>query len=182
MTLTRFALLAAAAAILLIGARPIAGAVEQYPRGLMSVAPTVSDNFACTIEVRPVSFGTYDTLATAPLDAIGQVIYVCGNLGASSLAPVNKAIRIELTTGAANTFSPRSMLGPDPQAHLEYNLYLDSTHRTIWGQGAYGTDVYIDDHPPNKTPVTVPIFGRIPGYQDVPAGQYIDGVTARIVF
>ena len=181
MTLTRFALLAAAAAMPLIGARPIAGSVEQYPRGLMSVAPTASDKYACTIEVRPVNFGTYDTLSTAALDALGQVIYVCGNLSASSLAQGAKAIRIELETGLANQFTPRYMFASGTD-QLAYNLYLDPTHRTIWGQGAYGTDVYVDSNPPNKTPVTVPVYGRIPGMQDVPAGQYADVVTARILF
>jgi spore coat protein U-like protein len=65
---------------------------------------------------------------------------------------------------------------------LEYNLYLDPTHRTIWGNGFAGTDVYIDDHPPNRTPVTVPIFGQIAPRQDVHAGQYVDSVLARVVF
>ena len=58
--------------------------------------------------------------------------------------------------------------------HLYYNIYLDATHRTIWGDGTNGTDVYIDPKPPNKTPVTVPAYGRIRALQDVPAGQYAD--------
>lgn len=178
MTPARSLVIAMAAAALLIGARPIAG-VEQYPRGLMSAAPTTSPNRTCTIDVRPVSFGTYDSLSGAAVDAVGQVIYLCGNLG--QRANDNKAIRIELTPGIANQFSPRYMFA-GPTEMLAYNLYLDSTHQTVWGQGAFGTDVYIDNKPPNKTPVTVPIYGRIPGLQDVPVGQYLDVVTARILF
>jgi spore coat protein U-like protein len=155
---------------------------EQYPHGLMSAAPTASGNRTCTIDVRPVSFGTYDPLHANPVNAVGQVIYVCGNLSASGTAQDNKAIRIELTTGSANTFSPRRMSGGTGSDFLDYNLYLDPTHRTIWGQGAFGTDVYVDAKPPNKTPVTVPIYGQILGLQDVAAGQYADALTARIVF
>jgi spore coat protein U-like protein len=175
-------LLAALVAVMLVtSARPTAGD-EQFPRGLMSAAaPTKSRT--CTINVRPVSFGTYDPLAGAALDAVGQVIYMCGNLGASALAPDNdkKAIRIELETGLANSFSPRAMYAGATE-RLEYNLYLDATHQTVWGQGAFGTDVYVDSKPPNKTPVIVPIFGRIRSMQDVPVGQYLDSLLARIVF
>jgi len=168
-------------AAFLIATLPVAGAEEQYPRGLMSVEPTANPNYSCTIEVRPVSFGTYDSLAMADLDATGQVIYVCGNLKAAATGSP-KAIRIELTTGSASQFSPRSMLGPSTLDKLNYNLYLDPTRRTIWGQGAFGTDIYYDGHPPNRTPVTVPVYGRVFARQDVPAGQYVDAVTARILF
>lgn len=174
----RLLLVATVAVMLLIGARPTAGD-EQYPRGLMSSVE--SKKRTCKIDVRPVSFGVYDPLSTAGVNAVGQVIYICGNLSTSTLASDNKAIRIELEAGLNNTFSPRAMYA-GPAERLYYNLYLDATHQTIWGQGAYGTDVYVDSKPPNKTPVIVPIYGRIHGLQDVPIGQYADALLARIVF
>jgi spore coat protein U-like protein len=176
----RLALVAALVAAAVIVTLPVAGAEEQYPRGLMSAQPT--SHYTCTIDVRPVSFGNYNAIDSRALDAIGQVIYVCGNLHAGTAAPDNKAIRIELTTGSANQFSPRGMVGPSNIDPLGYNLYLDPTHNTIWGQGAFGTDTYYDPKPPNKTPVMVPIYGRVFANQDVPAGQYGDIVTARILF
>ena len=65
---------------------------------------------------------------------------------------------------------------------LEYNIYLDATRRIIWGNGTNGTDVYVDSSPPNRTPVVVPLFGRIFGMQDAPAGEYRDSLLARVVF
>ena len=179
MTPARSLLIAMVALALLMGARPIAGD-EQFPRGLMSAEPRAG-NHSCTIDVRPVSFGTYDPLAASAVDAVGQVIYVCGNLAASGTAQGAKAIRIEMDTGGANTYQ-RHMSAGTGLDFLAYNLYLDATHRTIWGQGLYGTDVYVDTHPPNRTPVTVPVYGRVFGLQDVPSGQYVDAVTARILF
>jgi spore coat protein U-like protein len=179
-TPARSLLLASVAVILLIGARPTAGG-EQFPRGLMSAAPTAGGNRTCAIEVRPVSFGTYDALSGADTHAVGQVIYVCGNLSSSTLAQGNKAIRVELETGGASTFERRMTAGTG-QDYLDYNLYLDATHRTIWGNGFAGTDVYVDNQPPNRTPVIVPIYGKIPGGQDVRVGQYFDSLLARIVF
>jgi len=181
MTLTRSAMIAVAAAMLLIGARPMAGPVEQYPGGLMSAAPTTSGNRICRIETRPLSFGVYDPLATTDTDALGQVIYTCGNLSSSSLAQGAKAVRIELETGSSNQYVVRMMTAGHPD-HLEYNIYLDATHRIVWGNGTNGTDAYIDNSPPNRTPVVVPAFGRIRGRQDVPAGEYIDSLIARVVF
>ena len=178
MTLAR-SVLVAILAVVLLAALPVVRAEEQYPAGLMSAAPTAGGNQTCTIDVRPVSFGNYDPLSGNAVDGLGYVIYVCGS--GSNRASENKAIRVELETGAAGTFD-RSMLGPSPVEQLEYNLYLDATHRTVWGNGFAGTDVYVDSSPPNRTPVTVPIFGQIHAIQDVPAGQYADSVLARIVF
>ena len=65
---------------------------------------------------------------------------------------------------------------------LNYNIYLDATHRQVWGTGEGPTEVYIDSNPPNGTPVTVPAFGRIFPGQDVHAGPYTDTVGVRIHF
>jgi spore coat protein U-like protein len=77
------------------------------------------------------------------------------------------------------------MVGPETLAeggHLDYNIYLDSTHRQVWGTGEGPTLAYIDANPPNGTPVIVPAFGRIFGGQDVRAGPYTDTVPVRILF
>ena len=66
--------------------------------------------------------------------------------------------------------------------NLDYNIYLDATHRTVWGTREGPTQVYIDNKPPNNTPVVVPAFGRIFGRQDVEAGPYVDDVPVRILF
>jgi spore coat protein U-like protein len=73
------------------------------------------------------------------------------------------------------------MIGPGSQ-RLNYNIYLDATRRTIWGNGAGITQVYIDTNPPNATPVIVPAFGRIFARQNVESGQYADSVHTVILF
>jgi spore coat protein U-like protein len=196
-TPARSLLIAMAAVALLIGARPIAGD-DQFPRGLMSAAPRGGGGGSCTIETRPLSFGAYDPLAETEVQAIGQIIYICGDGnpgggggrgggpppgrggGPGTLAQ-NKGIRIELDTGGNQSFQPRGMVGPGFDI-LEYNIYLDATHRTVWGTGVSSTEVYIDLNPPLNTPVTVPAYGRIPGGQDVAAGTYADSVAVRIQF
>ena len=73
------------------------------------------------------------------------------------------------------------MVGPGGQT-LEYNIYLDATHRTIWGNGRSYTEVYFDSKPPQDTPVTVVAYGRIFRGQEVAAGAYLDAVAAIINF
>jgi len=161
------------ATVLLVGVRP--GAEAQFPRGLLAAPPgqKAPGEGSCTIETRPLSFGTYDPEANANLDAVAQVIYTCNSQA--------KKIRIEMSTGAANQFSPRHMYANGTD-ELEYNIYLDATRQTVWGQGLYGTDVYFDGNPPNGTPVIVPAFGRIFGRQEAAPGQYVDVLNVRVLF
>ena len=154
----------------LIATRP--GAEAQFPHGLLAAPPKGKpDNGLCTIETRPLSFGTYDPEANADLDTVAEVIYAC-NQHASK-------IRIEMTTGLGNQFDRYMLSGQD---RLYYNIYLDPTRQTIWGQGLYGTDVYYEGNPPNGTPVIVPAFGRIRRGQNVEPGEYVDALTVRILF
>jgi spore coat protein U-like protein len=181
MTPRRSLLIAVVAVLPLVCARVIDGA-GQFPRGLLAGAtPTVGQNRSCTIETRPISFGTYNTLLDTDLDAIGQIIYTCENGNLAGKKPAQKGIRIEMAQGSSNSFAPRHMYGLSFE-DLEYNIYLDATRRQVWGTGEGPTQVYIDEHPPNQTPVIVTAFGRIFGRQDVPAGSYTDNVPVRILF
>ena len=168
MTPLRALLIAVVAIAPLIGAPP--GAEAQFPRGLLA-GPEGKKGY-CSIETRPLSFGIYDPVANADLDALAQVIYTCDNQA--------KKIRIEMTTGLSNQFDRYMYV--DTNSSLRYNIYLDATHTTIWGQGLYGTDVYYQNNPPNGTPVVVPAYGRIPARQDPPPGNYVDVLTVRVLF
>jgi spore coat protein U-like protein len=180
MTPARSLLIAIVSLALLIGARPTTGD-EQFPRGLLSAPDPRTPNRSCTIETRPLSFGVYDPIEGSDVDAIGQIIYTCENGNLLGRAQPEQGIRIEMAQGASNSFAPRHMYGVGA-AILDYNIYLDATHRTVWGTGEGPTQVYSDAHPPNRTPVIVPAFGRIFGRQEVPSGPYADNVPVRILF
>ena len=204
MTPARSLLIAMVAVALLIGARPIAG-VEQYPRGLMSAAPTAGNNRSCTIETRPISFGNYDPLEERDVTAIGQVIYTCSGGGGggggggpggpgggppgggggpgTTSGPAVKSIRIEMAQGASNSFAPRHMYGGWVIERCSNTTSISTRLISqVWGTGEGPTLAYVDAHPPNGTPVTVPAFGRIFGGQDVTWGPYTDNVPVRILF
>ena len=137
------------------------------------LAATAAAEAACTISTTPVSFGTYNVFAASPDDATGQITYRC-------TAPRPPLVRIHLDKGGAPTFNPRQMrLGAEV---LNYNLYLDSTRATIWGDGTGGTQTYTQVLPLPNQNINVSVYGRIPALQDVSAGSYTNTVTATIFF
>ena len=83
-------------------------------------------------------------------------------------------------TGTSN--ANRELAGLGTGDVLAYNIYLDATHLTVWGDGSAGTDFYLNASPPLGTPVTVLAYGRIFRGQDAPAGEYRDSVAVRIQF
>lgn len=139
--------------------------------GALSAAATAEA--ACTISTTAVNFGGYNVFSASPDDATGQVTYRCTN-------PRPPLVTIQLDKGGAPTFNPRQMrMGSEV---LNYNLYLDSTRSTIWGDSTGGSQTYTRSNPPTNQNINVSVFGRIPAGQDVSAGSYSATVTATIFF
>ena len=119
-----------------------------------------------------VSFGAYRYFDLTPTDSTGSITYTCLNLLST--------ITIDLSKSSAPTYVPRQMRqGTDT---LDYNLYLDASRVSIWGDGTGGSSRYGPVTPPNGSPVTVTIYGRIPARQNVRVGNYTDTITATINF
>ena len=127
---------------------------------------------ACTISTTAVSFGAYNVFSGSPNDATGQVTFRCS-------PPLPPLVTIQLDKGGSSSFNPRQMR--QGTEILNYNLYLDSTRSTIWGDGTGGTQTYTQSTPPASSQ-NANIYGRIPAGQDVSAGTYSATVTATIFF
>lgn len=128
---------------------------------------------ACTISTTAVNFGGYNVFTPTADDGTGQVTYRC-------TGPRPPLIVIQLDKGGSSSFNPRQMRKGGEA--LNYNLYLDSTRSTIWGDGTGGTQVYSQTSPQLGQSINVSVFGRIPAGQDVSAGTYSATVTATIFF
>jgi spore coat protein U-like protein len=136
-----------------------------------ALGATPAEAAKCTISTGPVMFGTYDVFNTAPLDSTSGLAFDC-NGGARNVS-------ISISRGQSSTFFPRTL--KKGAESLTYNLFLDASRTTIWGDGAGATETYFNRNPPN-TVVQVPIYGRITAGQDVTAGSYADSVTVQIDF
>ena len=136
-----------------------------------------SSDKGCVISATPVSFGTYDALNTRPTESQGTISYECGTHEGDLRTPV-KNIQIELSSGSSGNYSSRTLQGGGDR--LQYNVYLDAAHQTIWGDGTSGTDVLRHSNPQNHQTYTVQIYGRILPQQDVLFGSYTDTLIATI--
>ncbi|MFP2957710.1 spore coat U domain-containing protein [Myxococcus sp. 1LA] len=120
-----------------------------------------------------VSFGTYLTTDLLPRDSVGSIGYRCEG----QITPIT----ITFSTGGSGTYFPRSMAGPNSR-RLQYNLYTDATRLLVWGNGSGGTSFYGPLLPVFGVDVNVPIYGRIPAGQAVPAGAYSDTLVMTVTF
>ena len=155
----------------LVVAAPMFAAIKNAD---LPVTANVVSN--CTITTVAVAFGNYDTLvanATTPagdVSANGSVDVACTK-GATGL-------RIDLDNGGGGV-GGRRMTGPGADV-LTYDLYTDAILATRWGTGAgAGGGLAIADAP-SKAVRSFPVYGLLPGAQDVTAGAYADTVIATI--
>jgi spore coat protein U-like protein len=134
-----------------------------------------------------MAFGNYDPMRNSPLDLQGRVSYRCYN--EKSVAGVDDPaadsdngkliVQISLSTGGSGSFN-RYMNGTGDR--LSYNLFLDPQRQTVWGDGTGGTQYYTEHAQPNNHVVTVPVYGRVFGAQDVGAGSYVDQLIVTLDF
>jgi len=152
-----------AAAVLAVTAAPAFAAGTDTD--VLTVRVTVQE--ACTIAGGTLDFGTYNSGQQAALDAEGTISYNSCAAGTISIA---------LDGGSANSVNNRRMASGDSQ--LAYQLYRNSSRSNVWGTGeqALAQVLLVPDSG------SIPVYGRIPGGQNVPGGNYTDTVTVTLTF
>ena len=126
----------------------------------------------CTASASGVAFGIYDPLSPTALASTATVSVSC------SLVATASDITIDLRTGASGSYASRSLLnGP---SSLSYNLYQDSAHTQIWGNGTGGSTEFAGKVTPGKPSVSATVYGLLPASQDVAPGSYTDTITVTV--
>lgn len=127
----------------------------------------------CTVNTTSVNFGAYDIGSAATLDSTGSITLQC-----TESTPVTVTIGPSLVSGA---LVPRSMNLVSGSDALNYNLYTDAGHSSIWGDGTQGTATVVSSVtagiPRNET-----IYGTAPAGQNVAVGSYSDTLTVTIMW
>jgi len=137
----------------------------------------------CTALTNGVAFGVYDTLAAAPDDSTGSVSVVCAYVGGRT---ARVSYSVSLSTGSSNTYSTRRMSAGT--SGLNYNLYSNAGHTTVWGNGSNGTtemsgSFTIGPGVGNSLRIdTSTIYGRMPARQDALDGTYSDTIVVTLEF
>ncbi len=131
-------------------------------------ASIVAHAAKCTVSTSGLNFGSYDVFSTVNDDATGTIIVNCTN---------NATYTIALSSGSG-TYSSRTMTSGTTT--LPYNLFLDSTHLTIWGDGSTGTSTFSGVG--TGANVSTTVYGRIPARQNARVGSYSDALTVTVTF
>jgi len=139
---------------------------------------------ACTFTASDVVFGQVDVLSNTPTDAVGNIQISCATfLGLLSSIDM----RIHLGEGQGGlSGNLRRMTSGTTSAHLGYELYQDPARTVMFG-GDYGSH---GGQPLRLTGasvlsllttsgVTVPIYGRVPGGQNLAAPASYSSAFAR---
>ena len=132
----------------------------------LAAAAPAAYSAACTVSAIGVNFGNYDVFGTLATDITGTVSINCNK---SSLYTIS-------LNGGSGTFASRTMT--NGANTLTYNLYLDVTRLTIWGDGSPGTGIV------SATAKTAShtVYGRIPALQNAPVGNYTDTIIVTMTF
>ena len=165
------------AAILGSSAIPAGGSPTHTASTEFTVSATVVDH--CVISSRSITFGQYDPTHAAAALAQGAIIAKCTKGDAVSVA-LNQG----LSPGAGSTPAvPLRRMASGAQ-YLPYHIYIaPPPNKQEWGTGAPGrnepsTQVALAA----SAPLVFTTYGLLPAGTNVPAGQYVDVVTATVTF
>ncbi len=132
----------------------------------------------CTVGATGVSFGTYKPFSGLNAEDTGNVRISCGG-GVGTVG-----YTIQLSRGAYSAgFNPRQMVSGGHR--LNYNLYTDPAHITIWGDGSSATGLVSDSFSvllagSGRNHV---MYGRIPARQTSAAvGSYSDTIMVTLIY
>jgi len=141
---------------------------------------------SCSATAPSVPFGSVDVVSGTNYSASANVTITC-NMGLLSIGTINYSICVGVP-GASGT-TPRSM-----NSAVNYNLYGDSAHTTVWGTFGTTPGLPVPPNPVSLTTAslllggsastTVPIYGYLQSSQNstVGAGSYSQTLTATVNF
>jgi spore coat protein U-like protein len=121
---------------------------------------------ACTVTTTSLTFSVYDVFSTLSEDITGTITVRC--------SPAVPYV-LSLSPGAGSYASRVMENGPFT---LSYNLYIDASRVTVWGDGSGGTATVNG----NAEEATYTVYGRVPARQNVQMGEYTDTLVATVTY
>ena len=147
----------------------------RWISGLLTVVFLVFAGVAwgqeCTVSGIPVSFGQYISNDPSPVYGKGSVRVGC---------PVGTGFTVRLDPGenSGGNFHTRKLRSAMSGEVLNYNLYRDSAHAEVWGDGTSNT--YVQVGMGAGVDVILNVYGRLLGNQNVGGGFYSDSISVTV--
>lgn len=147
---------------------PITQVIASQVSTPFTVSTTVLD--VCVVASTPLAFANY---SGNDVSATNQITVTCTPL-------TNWEIQLNTGTGTGSSYANRVMTLPVINTTLNYNIYTDANHSTVWGDGTLGTATVSGTGTGIAQVKTA--YGLIPGSQFVRPGAYADTVTATVIY
>lgn len=124
----------------------------------------------CSVTTLPLSFGSYDVSAVAPLVTSSKIEVRCAT-------PTTLTIGIDRGNGAPASGSGRALRHINHTDVLLYNVYQDASLSLEWGTGmtSAGRALRV------ATSQTIFAYGALPAGQDVRFGEYRDALSVVVM-
>lgn len=149
---------------------------------LMVVPAGVADAAGCTVCICSVSttsmnFGTYNPAASGATTATASISASCISVS----VPMNATVDLGLSAGTSGNAAARQMASGSKR--LNYNIYQDPAHTTVWGNGSNGgTEQSMQIVNLLNWNTTKTAYGRIPAGQYAQTGAYADSIVVTFTF
>ena len=115
-----------------------------------------------------VAFGTYQTFAGGGNTSNTSGAVTC--TGAYTFT-------VKISQGGSGSYTPRKM-----NNLANYNIYVDPTLATIYGDGTNGTFQYITANGSGTNSYSGTVYGNAPAGQDLAPGAYTDSLIATLSY
>ena len=155
------------------------GCVFAWAAGGLFMASSGHAAVTCAASATGVAFGNYSPLQTTATTSTGTVVVSCSATGAGGTV----TLLFDLSAGMSGSYSPRKMFSGTHT--LTYNLYLNTAHTQIWGDGTGGTaaiSTTLTVTPRRAAQARQTVYGMIPSGQDVAAGSYSDTIVVTVSY
>ncbi len=130
-----------------------------------------------SVSATGISFGNYTATDPTATTASGTITVSCGLLGVDVLP----GFTVSLSSGNGGSFAPRTLAGGG--ASLSYNLYTDTTHTAVWGDGSGATVARsFDGTLLHLGSYDFTVYGALAAGQFVKAGVYSDTIIVTVTY
>jgi spore coat protein U-like protein len=148
---------------------------------LVVVLPAAAHAATCTVSATPISFGTYIPSNAGPTDDTARVQVTCTAINQT----VSYTIALNAGLNSGGSFANRRM--KNGTSFLSYQIYRDSAHTTVWGDGTGGTSTVTGSFncavACTNTKRNHTTYGRLPALQwTASPGAHTDTITVTITF
>jgi spore coat protein U-like protein len=162
-----------AAVVLALAALPPTSRAQATYTATAGMPVRIEIVASCSVSASDLNFGAYSPKAQAPVQGQTAIQLLCG-------AATTAEVSLDAGSGPGGSTNRRRMEqeggGSD---RLDYDLYQDAGRTIHWGDRS-GVDTL--EVQTTGVPLTIPVYGQMPGGQRARAGTYSDTITVRVIY